>query len=218
MTSPNSSPHNQLKKSVPDQNGSDRTSSNYNKCDLSSSNVNQKCHESFNHQVLRENTDCDIDASHLNENVSLNKFTNRETMLSLGRECRTQLLSLPYLLGRSTKPFDMKSNPLEVYSRKPALSARRISRSQRPSLVSEAGLFVDCGLDNKNPFYAAEKAEKCPKKPSQKLKLTSDKMKGLRELLAAEKFNVGAIQLQVTAQSNTADDSIFSRPKRSRRE
>jgi len=84
--------------------------------------------------------------------------------------------------------------------------------------MSEAGLFVDCGLDNKNPFYAAEKAEKCPKKPCQKLKLTSDKMKGLRELLAAEKFNVGAIQLQVTAQSNTADDSIFSRPKRSRRE
>ena len=52
----------------------------------------------------------------------------------------------------------------------------------------------------------------------EKLMFASAKMKGLQELLAAEKLNVSAIQLQLTAQSQTADDSLHSRPKRSRRD
>ena len=52
----------------------------------------------------------------------------------------------------------------------------------------------------------------------EKLVFASAKMKGLQELLAAEKLNVSAIQLQLTAQSQTADDSLHSRPKRSRRD
>lgn len=59
-----------------------------------------------------------------------------------------------------------------------------------------------------------------------KLILYSQKMKGLKDLLLAEKLNTQAISLQLTAQSqvqfnkksSARDDSFSSRPKRSRRE
>merc|ERR1712141_97092 len=66
-----------------------------------------------------------------------------------------------------------------------------------------------------------------------KMELQSAKMIGLKELLCSEKMNTSAIQLQLTAQSQTesktpirfgnnlnslSDDSFSNRPKRSRRE
>lgn len=64
-----------------------------------------------------------------------------------------------------------------------------------------------------------------PKKPSVILK--SRKMKGLKDLLLAEKLNTNAVSLQITAQSHIgnkksrsslSDDGDTSRPKRNRRE
>jgi len=52
----------------------------------------------------------------------------------------------------------------------------------------------------------------------QSIRLNSTKMNGLQELLAADKLNIQAIQLQLTAQSQTDSDSLHARPKRSRRE
>ncbi|XP_059095385.1 menin-like isoform X2 [Tigriopus californicus] len=77
---------------------------------------------------------------------------------------------------------------------------------------------------------SAKKAEKNPP-PLKKvyLELHSAKMRGLKDLLCAEKLNTSAIQLQLTAQSQTdvkrppwttnIDDAAFGgRPKRTRRE
>ena len=75
------------------------------------------------------------------------------------------------------------------------------------------------GDDKKSkPAVTAAAAAAVTALGGEKLMFASAKMKGLQELLAAEKLNVSAIQLQLTAQSQTADDSLHSRPKRSRRD
>lgn len=146
----------------------------------------------------------------------------------LGRECHTRLLSLHYLLGRSGVPFDEKSNPLEIYSKQPMMLKRPVS--QTTTTLQPNGLFVDCGMSTDDqPFFpvsdsASDKKKTNTSQPvaaaaaAEKLLLLSAKMKGLQELMAAEKLNVSAIQLQLTAQSQTTDDSLHSRPKRSRRD
>merc|ERR1712179_29260 len=60
-------------------------------------------------------------------------------------------------------------------------------------------------------------------KSLKKMELQSAKMIGLKELLCSEKINTSAIQLQLTAQSQTESKKTLSfdesaRPKRSRRE
>ena len=117
---------------------------------------------------------------------------NPKVIECLSQASHTHLLSLQYLLGRSQRPFDVQVHPLDVYSKKPVKPVE--------------SLYVDT-----SDFLTVSEPSK--EKP---LQLQSVKMKGLRSLLAAEKLNASAIQLQLTAQSQT--EQLHSRPKRSRRE
>ena len=216
------------------------------KCDLlttgtsSSSYSNNQCHQNSNQYSTSRNVNCDrnnrtVSQQQQEENVSLStlkRSSKRRLLELLGKECHTRLLSLPYLLGRSGAPFDEKSNPLEIYSKQPMM-LKGPSSTQVPPPPANS-LFVDCGIsaDDQPFFHVSDSAGDDKKsKPAvttaaaavtavggEKLMFASAKMKGLQELLAAEKLNVSAIQLQLTAQSQTADDSLHSRPKRSRRD
>ena len=216
------------------------------KCDLlttgtSSSSYSNQCHQNSNQYSTSRNVNCDrnnrtVSQQQQEENVSLStlkRSSKRRLLELLGKECHTRLLSLPYLLGRSGAPFDEKSNPLEIYSKQPMLKGP--SSTQVPPPPPANSLFVDCGMSaDDQPFFHVSDSPGDDKKSKpavttaaaaavtalggEKLMFASAKMKGLQELLAAEKLNVSAIQLQLTAQSQTADDSLHSRPKRSRRD
>ena len=210
--------------SVSDESPS-KLSSSYNKCDLLiKSSTSNKCHEiDSNHSpnlVCDSNNHCSSQESV--SLASLRRSSKKRVVDRLSRECRSRLLSLPYLLGKSKLPFDKKSNPLENYSRRPLLKLRQ-SYSPPPSLPScnDSGLYVDCSGINDVDFFSSplsDVANGNRTESRQSIPLNSAKMKGLQELLAADKLNIQAIQLQLTAQSQTDTDSLHARPKRSRRE
>ncbi len=134
----------------------------------------------------------------------------------LSEGCSERLLNADYLLGRqSSEPFLQRDSPL----------TRHILRggSRVP------GKKKKLNYDRKNHILSDDFNKEGPAATKVFLRLFSAKMRGLRDLLCnAEKLNASAIQLQLTAQSQTvsagetsaagAGEEHHGRPKRARRE
>ena len=150
----------------------------------------------------------------------------KEVLMSLSEGCKENVLNVDYLLGRKNcPPFltsdsllaqDLLANPTR------ALKRRKIKRKRKqPNLNPLPG---DKKEKDESKSSTSTSAEMSPVSMS----LHSAKMIGLQALLCAEKLNTSAIQLQLTAQSQTtkgsADDADTAiggaggRPKRARRE
>jgi menin len=161
-------------------------------------------------------------------------FVSEELILGLSEGCKENVLNVDYLLGRrDCEPFlmldsltaqDLLRNPLKILKKKNLL--RRRSRTTKSPKLSI--LFSDDDQSQKKVSSSGN---------SVLLHLHSVKMRGLKSLLCAEKLNASAIQLQLTAQSQTqtrgpkeasgpgigsglGEEGIMAsgRPKRARRE
>jgi menin len=128
-----------------------------------------------------------------------------ETLIEkLSNSCAMQIFNIDFLLGKTSQPFLESCNPKTF---------------QDPSKrVKNPIIRID------NPSTKQSLSDPTPKIL---VKLNSAKMRGLRNLLCAEKLNTSAITLQMTAQSQTdvtshhrksTDDAGSSRSKRPRRD
>ena len=173
---------------------------------------------------------CDIKSSSIynngfGSNCQKDNYEENDKVVSqLSGVCGNQLLSVDYLLGFSDDPF-VDDNPNEEDFSVSKLLLKR--KHERPSVKQISTILISDG--DSNSRSSSEKSLK-------KMELQSAKMIGLKELLCSEKINTSAIQLQLTAQSQTeskksmnfgnnltnlSDESLMSssnRPKRSRRE
>merc|ERR1712061_890736 len=149
---------------------------------------------------------------------------NEKVVGQLSGVCGNKLLSVNYLLGFSDDPFVDDNPNQENFS----VSELLLTRKHDRPIVKQISTVLISDADN-NSRSSSEKSLK-------KMELQSAKMIGLKELLCSEKINTSAIQLQLTAQSQTeskksmnfgnnltnlSDESLMSssnRPKRSRRE
>ena len=136
------------------------------------------------------------------------------------------MLSVDYLLGFSDAPFVDDNPNQENFS----VSELLLTRDHANPIVKPISTVLISDGDS-NSRSSSDKSLK-------KMELQSAKMIGLKELLCSEKINTSAIQLQLTAQSQTeskksmnfgnnltnlTDESLYlmsssNRPKRSRRE
>ena len=184
---------NHVESPVPDPNptpAASQKNENKNECDIV--NYTSRCQEGI----------CDIRFRKENSGPSAK---NNDVIELLSDYSSRKLLNIEYLLGLSTEPFDSKTSPLDHYSKKPM-----VWKPTSPSGGVENRLYVDT-----NPFYSDLIISETKSEDLEPLMLHSAKMRGLQGLLGAEKLNTSAIQLQLTAQSHTPEES---RPKRARRE
>ena len=190
-----------------------------NNCDIefstSKNYAKQKHEDSFNGVVLHN---------------KYNHGEHEEVVNMLSGVCGTQLLSVDYLLGQSSEPFAPDNPNHENFSVSKLLLTRK---HKRKTIKPKTPCF--------NVLISGDSTTKPSPGNLKKLELQSAKMMGLKELLCAEKINTSAIQLQLTAQSQTdskkpinvgnnfnslSEESLYlltssssgSRPKRSRRE
>ena len=142
---------------------------------------------------------------------------------SLADGAGENVLSFEFLLGRhDTAPFHTASNAdLKLLRRR-----RRIWKKRRRLAVLKRRLDKQNSRQNSKVVSGSPPPSK--ESPRVSMRLHSVKMRGLKGLLCAEKLNTSAIQLQLTAQSQTEvkkgkaggedDCGGGSRPKRARRE
>jgi menin len=131
----------------------------------------------------------------------------------LSELCHTKVLNVEYLLGQSSTPF-LKGPEAAKAAEEAAMRPPKMML-----MMPKQKLFSD-SVDESSPKIMR------PPDANVILKLHSAKMMGLKGLLCADKLNTNAIQLQLTAlsqttgkSSNYVDDSVGGgRPKRSRRE
>jgi Menin len=109
-------------------------------------------------------------------NYGLEKFYN-----VAARSCADHLLNLDYLLGRTNRPF---------------LTATKTFKLKRPTDFRPAKKQI---FNEKKSI--SERTVSRAEKNFVSVELHSAKMRGLRNLLCAEKLNTSAITLQLTAQS-----------------
>ncbi|GFS93456.1 menin [Nephila pilipes] len=112
-------------------------------------------------------------------------------IMALAAACGDNILNPEYLLG-SGEPFSSRSSSLSS-EMQDGLSSKSNGTPVVPDLNSEPGLDIDS--------TSAFSQNDDPVSNSASVTLTSQKMKGLKDLLLAEKLNTSAIQLQLTAQS-----------------
>jgi len=121
----------------------------------------------------------------------------------LSEGCQRAVLNVDFLLGQremQMRPF-LDGGEAEKWLKDPLRTLRKRRKSRK-------------GRKRKQPIVVVS-GEKVA------LSLRSAKMRGLKDLLCAEKLNASAIQLQLTAQSQTEvgnKGNEEGRPKRARRE
>ena len=194
-------------------------------CNLSRCDMN-----SCDNQSCTNETHLKLNSKHGSKNVEIlcNDYDriNEEVVVNvLSGVCGTRLLSVDYLLGHSCEPFVSDNPNQERFSVSELLFTGRHKRKLKPKFTV---------------LISGDTTAKSSPDNFEKMKLQSAKMMGLKELLCSEKMNTSAIQLQLTAQSQTeskkpinfgnnfstlSDESLYlinssssSRPKRSRRE
>ncbi len=139
----------------------------------------------------------------------------------LSRGCGEGVLNFEFLLGRKDSDPFVGGVSFSVLRRRRRLwrKRRRLAMLRRRMRIMNNG--------SKDPPVLSDAPKKSPSKRVL-LELHSVKMRGLKGLLCAEKLNASAIQLQLTAQSQTEvkksatgeEDTAGAsgRPKRARRE
>ena len=154
------------------------------------------------------------DTKHKTSLLSKSSAKDQAIIGLLSEFCHSQVLNIDYLLGQSDKPFRKSADKASINDKRP-----RSMSAKTPSL-SASSPVSSTSLHSSSTEMRIH------------LNLKSAKMKGLKDLLMADKLNTNAIQLHLTAQSlikttsNAAlassqiksDEYSSSRPKRSRRE
>lgn len=177
----------------------------------------------------------------LNDSNDKSDFSALPSLDEITAACGEKLLNPDFLLHGDGVPFtsDDKNGSVEIKEVKsPKLDEKMLSPSaMTPQLPSPCTSTDENKTSDKHDEDQSNDTNNnsgklddfdihTPKKPSVVLK--SRKMKGLKDLLLAEKLNTNAISLQITAQSHignkksrssTSDETGDStRPKRTRRE
>ena len=134
---------------------------------------------------------------------------NSALIQNLSSFCAIQILNIDYLLGKTNRPF---------------LETVQAPKARTASLTSNSHPQLNNDIDK----CLTSISEKAAKRERILLHLHSAKMRGMSGLLCSEKLNTSAIQLQLTAQSQTevtshrkiTDESPLgsSRSKRQRRD
>jgi len=154
-----------------------------------------------NNDVIAKNNDVTVK----NNDVTVKNECQNEILIEkLSNSSAMQIFNIDFLLGKTNQPFLESTNPKA---------------------------FQDPSKRVKNPIIRIHNPSTKPSVsdpiPKIMVKLNSAKMRGLRNLLCAEKLNTSAITLQMTAQSQTdvtshhrksMEDSGSSRSKRPRRD
>ena len=187
----------------------------------STSSAKRECDKVLVHDKSNENSQCK------EENDGTSKS---ELIQSLADGAGENVLSFEFLLGRrDTSPFHAaRGTDLKLLRRR-----RRIWKKRRRLAVLKRRLDRQSSRrQNRDSGYSNVVSGSSPPPPKESkarvsMRLHSVKMRGLKGLLCAEKLNTSAIQLQLTAQSQTEvkkgkvgedDSGGGGRPKRARRE
>ena len=203
------------------------TSSAIRECDkvvFDNSNENSQC---------KEVNDCK--GGKTTTMTAIREDTKSELIQSLADGAGENVLSFEFLLGRrDTSPFHAACGAdLKLLRRR-----RRIWKKRRRLAVLKRRLDKQSSrCQNRNPGNSnvvsgsspptTTEERPTPAKARVSMRLHSVKMRGLKGLLCAEKLNTSAIQLQLTAQSQTEvkkgktgedDFGGSGRPKRARRD
>lgn len=217
-----------------------------NECDMVPSN---DCHPS--------SPTCDTSTKNSTSptNSAIVKAKTDRLIHILSQACKENILNVNYLLGETrSKPFLVSRRPRKLSSTKSNLdlfeavsksTRKRLSRNRRklrkaanlvvaqnPPLPTSFTLLPDPSSRTtaaSTSTSAGSSKQEINKKNKVYLELHSAKMRGLKDLLCSEKLNTSAIQLQLTAQSQTDvkrppwtanldDSALGGRPKRTRRE
>uniref|UniRef100_T1J5T3 Menin n=1 Tax=Strigamia maritima TaxID=126957 RepID=T1J5T3_STRMM len=136
---------------------------------------------------------------------------------ALAAACGENILNPEYLLG-SGEPFSSSRS-----SSSSSIADCRDFLSSRSNGTSFPGMTMDSMLKAESPNEMLKESnvttgngttvpaeENKKPRPTARVVLTSEKMKGLKELLLAEKLNASAIQLQLSAQSQV---QIVKKPR-----
>ena len=178
-----------------------------------------------------ENSQCKKEENDCKEGKTA---TKSELIQSLADGAGENVLSFEFLLGRrDTSPFHAARGAADL---KLLRRRRRIWKKRRRLAVLKRRLEKQSSRrQNRNPGNSNVVSGSPPPPPKERpppqarvsMRLHSVKMRGLKGLLCAEKLNTSAIQLQLTAQSQTEvkkgktgedDSGGGGRPKRARRD
>lgn len=177
-----------------------------------------------------------------NNNIELQRDHNSimpTTLEALTVACGEKILNPDFLLQGGTKLFSDGNETTENNNDQPKIDGPKANDETKdvteplavdvaiasplepPAPISTDSIQTDEVKKILDDTMEKDDGEFTPKRPV--ITLYSHKMKGLKDLLLAEKLNTNAISLQITAQSqggkkNRTENEGNSRPKRSRRE
>lgn len=148
------------------------------------------------------------------------KINLHPSIEALTAACGEKILNPEYLLQGGGEPFVGTSVEKDTDS---TSSSPSHAGTSKEIVDIKSGVIEKTNKKCENNIVI-EKEEEVDKKPT--VRLYSQKMKGLKDLLLAEKLNTQAISLQLTAQSQVQVgkkgrgdlDTVNVRPKRTRRE
>lgn len=150
----------------------------------------------------------------------LKKAASHDQLIAvLSEGCKENVLSFDYLLGEGLpKAEDCRGsecvnapflNPDSPIAKKMLRNPLKVLRKRRRALITaRSKCFRDHGDETKTHEMSLFSDDNEAAK-AHVVHLHSAKMKGLKSLLCAEKLNASAIQLQLTAQSQTARGSAL---------
>ncbi|XP_055639128.1 menin [Toxorhynchites rutilus septentrionalis] len=146
-----------------------------------------------NNNNIISKTDANLEGVKPDGKASLPK-----SLEALVGKCGEKLLNPDFLLQGGGQPFTSEDS--EVTAAENNIAAKN-GVKEKPTDKKEAAVNkTDCKTERrKESFELVESEDGGPKRPM--ISLYSQKMKGLKDLLLAEKLNTNAISLQITAQS-----------------
>lgn len=143
------------------------------------------------------------------EKSAANDTTVLSTLEALTAACGEKILNPDFLLQGGGQPFaeqqqiDVKPSTTTLDEKSASVKSEMESKSGEASVQERNNVAPSSTTTNATeivaPVYEPPEDVIVPKRPT--ITLYSRKMKGIRDLLLAEKLNTQAISLQVTAQS-----------------
>ncbi|CAD7078982.1 unnamed protein product [Hermetia illucens] len=160
------------------------------------------------HKTKEEETPSQLDEGNNNFIKSDEAKTENPTLAALTAACGEKILNPEFLLQGGGQPFaDQKQRKTPDPNDANRQSENDFKSSQNSIKLENNTNNIEPKLELKNDIILKQNErldydEYKPKRPV--ITLYSQKMKGLKDLLLAEKLNTHAISLQVTAQSQVA--------------
>lgn len=149
-------------------------------------------------QVVNNNNNVIIKADLENGGKVEDKASLPKSLEALVGKCGEKLLNPDFLLQGGGQPFTSEDNELAAGGQNNG--SVKNGKKEKPSDKKEATIKKEMKVEPKREsLQLVDSEDGGPKRPL--ITLYSQKMKGLKDLLLAEKLNTNAISLQITAQS-----------------